>query len=244
MKYNLCFQHGLGANRNQSFDLLNDLEDTRLVAFDCPGHGAEPLANHIPSFDNYADFVIEGLRAQGIERSVFGGISMGSGISVNIALRYPQFVEGLILVRPAWLAAGRPDNLAILIEAAKWIGKEGGVEHFASLPEFIRIKGDLETVGQSILGVFDRGQQPAIPEVLKAMVQDHPFPTMDALASIDVPTMVIGNLDDPLHPYDMAETIYQQMNGSTIHQVPSRYVDPKNHKQSITKLVTEFLNQL
>lgn len=96
----LVFLHGLGASRTQSTSSLPNLQNTRLIAPDMPGHGDsmgfDPTTY---SFDTFADHVIALMDHLGIAKTHLGGISMGSGISLNIALRYPDRVNKLILLR-------------------------------------------------------------------------------------------------------------------------------------------------
>ena len=48
-----------------------------------------------------------------IERAVVGGISLGSAVAVNMALRYPERVRGLVLSRPAWIDRPLPENVRL-----------------------------------------------------------------------------------------------------------------------------------
>lgn len=239
------FQHGLGSQLLQPQSLLAGLDGVRLLSMDCPGHGQAMLpADTLPSFDFYADHLIALMDQLGIDQALFGGISMGAGISTNIALRYPDRVRGLVLVRPAWLDQKTPDNLAILVDAAQWIGKDGGLERFAERADFAAIQQRLPKAAQSILGVFAATQRPELPTVLKAMVNDAPFSDLNALQNIDVPCLLIGNEDDPLHPYEMVEAMHQKINNSNIIKVPSRYLDDHQHREAVHKNVTKFITNL
>ncbi len=42
-----------------------------------------------------------------------GGISLGAAVAVNVALRHPGRVLGLVLVRPAWIDRPLPENVAL-----------------------------------------------------------------------------------------------------------------------------------
>lgn len=239
------FQHGLGSNLLQPQSLLAELAGVRLISMDCPGHGQAMLpADTLPSFDFYADRLMALMDHLGVEKALFGGISMGAGISTNIALRYPDRVLALVLVRPAWLDQKTPDNLAILVDAARWIGKDNGLERFAESADFTAIQQRLPKAAQSILGVFAETQRPEIPTVLRAMVNDAPFSDLNALQKIDVPCLLIGNEDDPLHPYEMAEAMHQKINNSKIIKVASRYLADKQHREEVYQNVTKFITNL
>ena len=236
----IIFQHGLGAKKAQTLNLLEGLSQS-VYSWDCPGHGEIPLGSEKPSFKYYSNYVLDKMEESKLDHAVFGGISMGSGIALHVAIHFPEMVKGLILVRPAWLQKKSPKNLEILLDAAAHIRRPNGLELFKSSPGYLNTKGSIDEVGQSILGVFDNSQRAEIPQVLEAMVNDRPFENTDQLRNITVPTIIIGNDDDPLHPFSMSEYIHDCIPGSHLEKVTSRYVNAANHKDSIIKLVTKFM---
>ena len=238
----LVFQHGLTANVTQTEALLKELNGVRLLSIDCPGHGKTPLMKgYQPSFNQYTDEVIDFIDSQQVSRAFFGGISMGSGIAVNLALRYPGYVKGLILVRPAWLDWPDPENLQILKPAADLMKNLDGREKFSDTPGFKAVVPP--AAAQSILGVFAEDQQPELAGVIEAMVQDRPFNSTEQLSEISVPCVVIANHDDPLHPYEMAEKIHESIPGSVLRKVTSRYIDDQLHTQQVRQIIQKFIEE-
>ncbi len=239
------FQHGLGSNLAQPQSLLAGLDGVQLISMDCPGHGSAPLDSSIrPSFAYYANQLIQLMDQLELSRAVFGGISMGAGISTYMAINHPERVKGLVLVRPAWLDSGSPDNLKILLTAAEYIDSGKDVNGFRQEIEFQSIQQTLPSAAQSVLGVFADTQRPEISTVLRAMVEDHPFDHIDILNKINTPTLVIGNDDDPLHPYSMAEAMQKHIPGSYLEKVISRYIDDAQHRQIVHKTVSKFIDNL
>ena len=111
----LVFIHGLGAGKKQIGSALTNLPGRRLITPNMPGHGDSPEIDPSQfSFDFFADLVIEVMDHLGIDQTDLGGLSMGSGISLNIALRYPERVKKLILLRPSWLDSPRPHHLELV----------------------------------------------------------------------------------------------------------------------------------
>ena len=53
---------------------------------------------------SHSDDLIAVLDAQGIDRTVLVGVSMGGAIVVNTALNHPDRVSGLVLISPALTA--------------------------------------------------------------------------------------------------------------------------------------------
>lgn len=236
------FQHGLGANVAQAAQLLSGNKDVQWIFADMPGHGNSILTpDCIPSFDFYTDQLVLALDNLEVEKAHFGGISMGAGIALNMALRYPEKVQSLFLLRPAWIDEGTPENLKVLLEAAKLIGTPKGIEQFKSDPTFLKINNMLPKVGNSLLGIFDKDQQKGLPSVLKAMVNDKPFDNLEVLKKIAIPCRIVGNDDDPLHPYTIAEKTNEYIPESKLHKVTSRYINSAAHQKEITELITKHL---
>lgn len=239
------FQHGLGSNLAQPQGLLANLGGVQLISMDCPGHGAAALTGtSTPSFAFYSQQVIQLMDQLQISEAIFGGISMGAGISTYIALQHPERVKALVLVRPAWLDQGLPENLKILLTAADYIDQAGNLEGFKEEPTFQAIHRAVPSAARSVLGVFAETQRAEISTVLRAMVQDHPFKDISQLYHIKSPTLVIGNEDDPLHPYSMAEAMHQHLPNSTLEKVISRYIDDAQHRKTVVQIVSKFIDNL
>jgi len=239
------FQHGLSSNLQQAQQILSGLENIQLVSMDCPGHGQAPLPEgQLPSFGYYVDQVLRLMDHLSIEQTMVGGISMGSGIALQLALRAPERVKALVLVRPAWLDQKHPDTLHILAEAAKYLRQNEGLKHFKQRPDFQEIAQSLPKAAESILGVFAETQGPKISTVLESMVRDRSFASMQALEEIQQPCLILANEDDPLHPYSMAESIQKRLPNSRLERVISRYVDNDQHNKEVFQLVSKFITTI
>ena len=236
------FQHGLGALLQQAQGLMGPLEKVKLIAVDSRGHGKSPLLPDVsPSFQRYTDDVLRVLDHLGIDQAWFGGISMGSGISLRMALSYPDRVKGLVLVRPAWLDKPFPEHLMMLADLIDYLDLPDGKEQYAQTPIIQSIQQTLPSAAASILGQFDREPKAAVPITLKQMVGDAPFASMEELAQLNKPCLVIGNHDDPLHPHELAATLAAAIPGAQFETVVSRYVDDAKHREVVRRIVSEFL---
>ena len=64
---------------------------------------------------------------------MIGGISLGSAVAVNVALRYPERVLGLVLSRPAWIDRPLPENVQLystIADLLQSVGAKEGLERF------------------------------------------------------------------------------------------------------------------
>ncbi|KAA8922623.1 alpha/beta fold hydrolase [Thermoplasma sp.] len=84
-----------------------------VYAPDYPGFGrssgSERYGIARGDLDHAALFIHDYLKANGIDRSVILGASMGGGMVLMTALQYPEMIEGVIAVAPAWVESMRDD---------------------------------------------------------------------------------------------------------------------------------------
>jgi pimeloyl-ACP methyl ester carboxylesterase len=71
------------------------------IAPDLPGHGRSSGVEALSSVADYTDFVIAFADALKIDSAVFVGRSMGGAVAIDLAARYPERVQGLVLMATA-----------------------------------------------------------------------------------------------------------------------------------------------
>ncbi len=247
--YPLAFMHGLGAGRAQTTSALTSLDNTLLISPDILGHGdsisVDDEAVATMSFDQAADDVIAILDHLEIEKSNVGGLSMGSGIALNIALRYPERVNKLILLRPSWLCQPEPEHLALVAYVGKWIledGAEVAEQKLISHPGYQVIYAEVPKVAESIRGLFTRPSHLSHTAVLYKMWEDAPFGSLDELAAITNDALVLYTTRDNLHPIPVAESIASRLPGLVgMKELPPRYDKPDEYGVALNKVLNEFL---
>jgi len=167
------------------------------VAFDLPGHGAEPLPDGPVTIESIAASLLERLP----ERFAFCGISMGGMVGM-------------------WLAANAPDRVDRLVLACTGakLGEHADYEARAGL---VRREG----VGVVVDGARDRWFTPAFRESSEARVILDELATMspegyaaccEAVGAFDfrgeldrigAPTLALFGDQDPVTPPDVRETL-------------------------------------
>jgi pimeloyl-ACP methyl ester carboxylesterase len=96
-----------------------------------------------------------------IDLAVVGGISLGSAVAVNVALRYPDRVMGLVLSRPAWLGGPVRRNVELYATIARLIrelGPEAGLERFVRTREFREMESESPDCARSLIGQFEAAE--------------------------------------------------------------------------------------
>ena len=70
----------------------------RLVFIDSRGHGQSSMGKEDLNFDRMAEDVVRVLEHLKINKAAFVGFSDGANLGINIALKYPSYVEKLAAV--------------------------------------------------------------------------------------------------------------------------------------------------
>ncbi|MBT8036753.1 MAG: alpha/beta hydrolase [Verrucomicrobiae bacterium] len=244
----LLFLHGLGAGAVQTTSAFPALPNTYLIAPDMPGHGdSQDFPPQELNFDRFADHVVELMDELNIKSCDIGGLSMGAGITLNLASRFPERLQKMILLRPSWLHQKMPEHLKLVAYVGQWIeqfGIDAAREKLLADPDFQRLDQKNKPVANSIGGLFQRPVTPASTSVLYKMWQDAPFPSLDELATITHPALVLSTSKDELHPPHTADMIASHL-PNLRHQnvLPPRYHEPDAYALALNTIIQKFLTQ-
>ena len=93
--------HGLGGSAENWVEVVPELvRRHRVIAVDLPGHaGSEPLGRGA-TMDDFASATAKVLDAEGVDRAVVAGHSLGGLVALRLARKRPDLVRGLLLVAP------------------------------------------------------------------------------------------------------------------------------------------------
>ena len=70
----------------------------RVITVDIPGHGISEVKGEVHTMEMVADVLYEMLNSLGIEKVTMVGHSMGGYVSLAFCARYPEQLEGLVLL--------------------------------------------------------------------------------------------------------------------------------------------------
>jgi pimeloyl-ACP methyl ester carboxylesterase len=241
------FQHGLGGTVQQPADLYAPVPGIRFLALDCRGHGeTRPLGDPARwSFNTFADDVLALLTHLGERQAVVGGISMGAGIALNFALRYPESALGLVLCRPAWLDEPFPPNLRLYPVMASFIRQHGpaqGLERFKATGELDKVRVVSPDGADSMAGQFSEPRAAEAVARLEQMPHDAPNRRRAEWATIRAPTLVLANTLDPVHPYEYGETLAAAIPGAVFREITSKSVSKEQYQRDVQARLAEFLS--
>ncbi|MFC8046970.1 alpha/beta fold hydrolase [Nocardia sp. NPDC057353] len=147
-------------------------------------------------------------------RVVAAGISLGAAIAVEWGCAHPESAAGVIAALPAWTAGADgecPAALSARITAAQ-VRADGLEETIARMRA-----GSPGWLAETLTRSW-RGYGSALPAALEEAAA-YRWPAEARLRSLPVPTVVIGAVDDPVHPFPIAEQWAALIPGATLHKV-------------------------
>ena len=242
------FQHGLGGDLSQPLELFTPPPGVRLLCFDFRAHGqTEPLGPEVKiSIYHCGDDLMHFLDHLGLDRAVVGGISMGAAVAANYALRYPHRVAGLVLSRPAWLEGPNVDNAArfgLIAVLLRRFGPEQGKLLLQRAEIYGAMNAASPGMADSLAAQFDNPDAAERAAGLGRIPLDAPYESLDQLASISVPTLVLANRQDWVHPFSYGEQIARAIPGAQFHEIPAKLIDPVAHARDVNIHLHSFLQQ-
>ena len=251
------FEHGLGGDVRQPVNVFTPQQGVRLLALDARAHGetvwcGDPLELN---FGTFADDLIALLNQVGVARAVVGGISMGAGVALNVAVRYPERVAGLVLSRPAWLDRTMPPRtvalyalIARLLRTLDYSadtdeGLDWAWRHLERDATFAAIAERYPDCAWSLRGQLMARRAVDGVARLERLPRDRPIQNLRAAATIRVPTLVLAHHDDPIHLCEFGTTLARAIPGAQCVEVTSKSIDRQRHDAQIQRAIAAFLDQ-
>ncbi|WP_245745680.1 alpha/beta fold hydrolase [Nocardia altamirensis] len=142
------------------------------------------------------------------------GISLGAAVAIEWAAEHPELTAGVVAALPGWTGpdtAACPAALSARATAAQLRvdGIDAVIDRMrASSPRWLA-----DALTQSW-----RAQWPDLPEALDEAA-DYKWPGPERLGTLAAPVAVVTAVDDPVHPFAIAEEWAALIPRSTIHRI-------------------------
>jgi pimeloyl-ACP methyl ester carboxylesterase len=243
------FQHGLGEDVTQPFSLFLPPRHVRLIAFDARGHGAtKPLGEARDlRFDIFADDLHALMDKLKIRRAIVGGISMGAGVALNFCVRYPDRVTALVLSRPAWLEEPHPWNVRMFTLISQLLREHGpkrGQEMFRQSVEYQDTLRRWPAVATSLAEQFESPHAQEAACRLDSLIRDTPCQDRKRWRAIKVPTLVLANHHDPIHPWEFGQELAREIPGAHLTEITAKSISVDQHTRDVQAALETFLQQI
>ncbi|WP_413990311.1 alpha/beta fold hydrolase [Labrys okinawensis] len=243
----MVFQHGLCGDAGQTADVFPFDLPARCLTLECRGHGASEAGDTTRfSIATFADDIAAWVESLHLGPVVLGGISMGAAISLRLAVTRPELVRALVLARPAWIAEAAPPNM----EANAVVG-----DLLAGYsPEEARAKFDASEIARdleerapdnlaSLRGFFTRRPQAVTSALLTRISADGPGVSREQIASLKLPTLVVGTDVDAIHPIGHAEALAAMIPGARFLRITPKALDKARYTQDFRTALAQFLSE-
>jgi pimeloyl-ACP methyl ester carboxylesterase len=227
----LILIHGAGGSSQSFLPQIRGLDRfINILALDLPGHGNTPGPGR-QAIATYADWVHETLAGPFPESFFLGGHSMGGAISLEMGLRFPNKIQGLILIATGATLGVSPKLLTGLQEQPhQTIGK---------INEWSYAKGtDPQIIAQSIQ-LMEQTPVSVIQGDFQACSQ---FQRQDEIGGIKAPTLILVGDQDVMTPPGSSRFLQEKIPASQLAVIPgSGHMIMLEKHQEVNQAIREFI---
>jgi pimeloyl-ACP methyl ester carboxylesterase len=244
----VVFQHGLCGSADQTFDAFPVDKHFRCVTVECRGHGLSEAGDPAQfSIDSFTDDVAAYMSRSAISPCIVGGISMGAAIALRMAVKYPDRVKAIALVRPAWIVDPSPPNNAPNREVGNLLAAlppRQAQEAFLNGKTAAMLRQDAPDNLASLTGFFTREPVATTGALLRAIASDGPGVTATDLARISVPVLIVAHGKDFIHPIASARELQQLIPSARLIQITPKAVDKKAYTSELRGALLDFFKDV
>ena len=239
----VVFQHGLGGDIGQINEAL-PVANFRRITLECRGQGQSTFGDSkhftIPQF---ANDVLEFADSRGVKQFVLGGISMGAAIALRIAVTAPERVKALILARPAWSWNSSPENMSVFRMISKFVQTQdkAGFEATEIAKNFEFNAPDNYA---SLLRLFEKLNPALVAELHSRIAASGPEVTEKQVGALHVPTLILANEKDLIHPISLARELATTITSSNFVEIAPKAIDKTKHFAEFHAAVKDFLKHI
>ena len=231
----LLILHGWGSNSGRwqrVTDLLRKQEIEALV-LDLPGFGIVSSPKRPWTRDDYINWIFQKAKERNWEKFNLLGHSFGGGLSVKIAVAFPEKVEKLILCAPAIIRRKRLKTY--LFYQLAYIGKK-----IFSLPGFKKLESYAQRLIYKLAGSRDYYVADGVmKETMKKLGDEN---LEDLLAKIKAPTLIIWGKKDDVLPLRDAQELKEKIAGAELKIISEAKHSPhREAPEELAEIISQFV---
>jgi 3-oxoadipate enol-lactonase len=237
----VTMSHSLATDLGMWDPTVSALRDRyRVLRYDTRGHGGTDAPAGAYTLDQLAADAAALLKALGIAKTHWVGLSMGGMIGQTLALASPGLFRSLSLCDTSSRVPAEAKPLwADRIRTAETQGMEPLVqptlERWFTAPFRDKEKTMMERVGAMIRATPPRGYAGCCHAIAALDLTDR-------LAAITIPTCVIVGEDDPGTPVAASRAIHERIKGSRLEIIPSAaHIANVEQPEAFNRALTSFL---
>lgn len=231
----LLLLHGAGGSHLSWPPQIRRLDGQRVFTLDLPGHGkSEGLGRQ--EIEEYANVVLDFMKAVRLASVVMVGFSMGSGIALSIALNYSKRVLGLGLV-------GGGAKMRV---AASTLEMAASPSTFPAAVQKIIENSYSSTADPRLMELAAKQMLETRQAVLYGdFVACDAFDVMEDVKGIRAPTLLICGSADRMTPLNRSEYLQEQIEGAELHIIEGAgHMVMIERPDEVAGLLADFLDQI
>lgn len=208
----LVLIHGAGGMHLYWPPEIRRLRGYCVYAIDLPGHGKSDICDGQQTIDDYARYLVQWFESLQLRRAVFVGHSMGSAISLTLAIHHPEYVLGLGL-----LGAGARlrVNSELLNNAAD------STTFYKATTQLVACSFS-STTPPRLVELASKSMEKTRQSVLYGdLLACNQFDVMDRLGEIQQNTLVLCGADDQMTPVRYAQFLSSSMPNARLSVIPN-----------------------
>lgn len=244
----VLFQHGLCGDQRQTAEAFPPDVRFRLLTLECRGHG-HSAGGDIAAFTlaRFSDDLAALLDQLALGPIIIGGISMGAALAMRLAVRRPEHVFALALVRPAWSTGAAPASMAPNAEVGELLSRLPPAEAaavFGASATASYLERQAPDNLASLQGFFSREPILETAALLTQISADGPGISEDELRALRKPTLVIGTDADAIHPWPLAENLAGLIPGARLARVTPKGLDKAAYLADLHRVLGDFFEDV
>ncbi|HBA48340.1 MAG TPA: hypothetical protein DCZ91_11195 [Lachnospiraceae bacterium] len=231
------FLHGMGGSVEQIRSVYEPVRGIRLISMNQQGHGNSGVDWDRYDFDHLGDDVIALLDHMGVEKAVLGGISMGAAVSLNTAVRYPERVQQLLLIRNAWTDHPMPEDVRTAYHDLGHALRNCSIEEFYDSKGWRIVRETTEYTRHAFTSTFEDLTCLRYWQKYLILPDKTPIPNIDVLKRLTMPVTIIACRNDLCHPYEYGSYLAGQIADASFIEIPDKDTDGMEHKRMINEAI-------
>ena len=241
--------HGLTGTRAQADTYLAgwDHPEIGILAPDLRGHGDSPSLGEAEDFTPHelagdVEALVRGLGLAGRRIHVLG-VSLGATVALEL-LRTATFDTGsAVFIRPSH-GAGPAPHLRVNLRIADFLRDDPttALDRLLASDEYAAVA---RISVRAAAGLRDKVTGPRAAERAMRLERGSTWTAFGADERVATPAeaLIVGTLDDPLHPLPVAVEWHLRIEGSTMAVLPPRDGDPTAYAARMRETVQGFLSR-
>lgn len=94
---------------------------------------------------------------------------------------------------------------------------------------------------RSLVGQFEHPRAAECVARLERLAAGTPCHDVTLYETLDLPTLILGNRQDPIHPWPLAQELSELIPGAVLREVTPKSVSQEQHGADVQRAIDDFL---